>query len=229
MKTIIGMAKINWKYSGIAYRITGITFTVGLLQYILDLTVNPPGNISTAAGNYLFLLPLYMGIFVTALNFPKLMNLGGKRMDFFKSGIITYAIASVSVSLLSLISYFTIDKLVLTNDRIAAMLDLYDVFGFMDRGVLVALIQMSVFLFLLACTAHTITLVQGKWYGWAADVIIVAIISVFIPIAPLRAALVWFFNMIIFHEFAVVQILSCLVLSALIYSASIIPIKSRRI
>lgn len=223
------MAKINWRHSRVAQLITGIAFLVGFVQYILDNTVNVEGNISLAAGNYLFLLPLFMGIFVTALNFPRLLHLGGKRMDFFKSGIITYAGVAVFASLLSMLTYFTTDRLMLAHGRIAGIIDLYNVFGFMSRGPVVAFLQMTSFLLLVAVVAHTLTLIQGHWYGWVTDVLIIAIISVFTPIAPLRAALIWFFNMIIFHELALVQILCCLLLSALIYCASLIPIRSKQI
>ena len=229
MKTIIGMAKINWRHSKVAYLITGITFAVGFLQYIIDLTVNPPDNVIFSAGNYMYLLPLCMGIFVAALNFPKLMNLGGKRMDFFKSGFITYLVISAASSLVCMATYFTVNKWMLSNSRIAGMLDLYDIFGFMSRGAIIAFFQAAAFMLLIAVTAHTLTLIQGIWYGWVTNVVIIAIISVFTPIAPLRAALVWFFNMIIFNKNAALQIISCLITGIVIYSASIVPIKSRQL
>ena len=212
-----------------AYLIAGITFVMGYAQYIIELTVNPPGNILFSVGNYLYLLPLCMGVFVAALNFPKLMSLGDKRMDFFKSGIITYAPIAAAVSLASIVTRFTIDKWMLTNSRIAGTLDFYDIFGFINRGIIVAFIQMTAFMLLIAIAAHTLTLIQGRWYGWVVNVAIIAIISVFTPIAPLRAALVWFFNLIIFNEFAIAQILACLIIGAAIYVASIIPIKSKQI
>ena len=59
---------------------------------------------------------------------------------------------------------------------------------------------------------------QDKWYGWVADILIIAIISVFTPIAPLRAALVRFFNLIIFHSNAFIQIAACLILALVVYS-----------
>ena len=59
--------------------------------------------------------------------------------------------------------------------------------------------------------------------------LIVAIISVFTPIAPLRAALAWFFNMIIFHDAATIQILSCLIVGVALYAASLVPIKRKLI
>jgi hypothetical protein len=104
-----------------------------------------------------------------------------------------------------------------------------EVFGFMARGPVIAFLQMFAFLLMFCCVLHTMTLIQGYWYGWVVDVLIVTIISVFTPIAPLRKWLVRFFNLIIFGSNVTVQILSCLVLGTVVYCASIIPIKSKRI
>jgi hypothetical protein len=222
MKTILGMTKVNLRNSRTAYLVGGIFLLLGLTDVILWVLIDLSGENSIAGGNYLFLLPLFVAIFTPAQNFSRLMNLGGKRMDFFKSGIIVYCLASAAVSLASLILYYGFD-------RAFAIFSLYDVFGFMRHGPVVAFFQMAAFLSLFCVILHTLTLSQGRWYGWAADVLIIAIISVFTPIAPLRAVLAWFFTMIIFHEAALVQILSCVVLGAAVYCGSLIPIKTRGI
>jgi hypothetical protein len=229
MKTFIGMAKINWRYSVQPYLITGITVLLGLADLILAMALRIPGNESVAIGNYLYLLPLCMAIFVPARNFSRLMHLGGTRMDFFKGALLTYTAAAAITGLLSLVTHLTVDKWMVSRGLYAGIQDLLDVYGFMARGPAAAFFQMTAFLLLTASAAHTLTLIQGRWYGWVVDTLIVAIISVFTPIAPLRAALVWFFNMIIFHDIAAVQILSCMILGTAIYCASLIPIKSRQI
>ena len=91
-------------------------------------------------------------------------------------------------------------------------------FGWLNNGVVVAFFRQFAFLFLFASAIHTLAAAQDKWYGWAADILIVAIISVFTPIAPLRASLVWFFNLIIFNSNAFLQIAACLILAIAIYS-----------
>jgi hypothetical protein len=227
MNTTIGIAKINWRNSKTSYLITGIVFAMGIVQYIIDFVINNVESDTLSAGNYLYLLPLCMGIFVPARNFSKLMSLGGKRIDFFKSGLLTYAPAAAAACLASMLTRLSIDRWLVSTGRIAGTVDLLDVFGFTSRGPVVAFLQTTVFLLLAACTAHTLTLIQGRWYGWLTNALIIAVISVFTPIAPLRAALVWFFNLIIFHDYAIVQIASCLVFGALIYGVSLIPIKSR--
>jgi hypothetical protein len=143
-------------------------------------------------------------------------------MDFFKCGIVVYGVVCAAVSLIGLILYYAFDSAI-------CLFSLYDVFGFMRRGPVIAFFQMTAFLSLFCVILHTLTLSQGHWYGFAADVLIVAIISVFTPIAPLRAVLVWFFTTIIFHESALVQILSCVIFGAVIYCGSLLPIKTKSI
>ena len=102
----------------------------------------------------------------------------------------------------------------------------FGVLGWMGNGPVVAFIQQFAFLLLLAAVIHTLTAAQDKWYGWAADILIIAVIAVFTPIAPLRASLAWFFNLIIFQS-AYIQIPACLVLAAAVYSLNK-PILARK-
>lgn len=228
MKTAIGMARINLKTASDPYLITGIVLALGAVNYILSLAIpGSSGNTTVALGNYLFLLPLLMAIYIPAKNFTKLMHLGGKRIDFFKGAILTYLPSTVFAALVSLAIHYTIDPIILK--RIAGVFDLYEIFGFLQHNVIVAFIQMTAFLLMFSCVLHTLTLIQGKWYGWVIDVVIVAIISVFTPIAHLRAALVWFFRLIIFNDSAIIQIGACAVLGAAAYCISLIPIKSKQI
>jgi hypothetical protein len=225
-KTILGIAKINLKQIKPAYWTTGAVFLLAIANIILMAILFPSEDNSTIAmGNYLYLLPLLAAILIPARNFTKLMNLGAKRMDFFKGCILSYLPVILAVSLLDVLLRFILDSLMLAN--LVSSPNLLDAFGFMRRGAVVAFFQMGAFLLLFCCVLHSLTLAQGHWYGWVADVLIIAVISVFTPIAPLRAVLVWFFRMIIFHDSALVQIASCLVFGAAIYYGSLIPIESK--
>lgn len=226
MKTVFGMVKINLRQSTTVYETIIPIMILSIINYILFVTINASQDNSTVAvGNFLYLLPFLLAIFVPIENFTKLMNLGGNRKDFFKSNIILYVLVVVIVTAISMVFYFTIDRILFSNTE--SIMDLFDIFGFMKHGIIIAFFQMCAFLTLVSCVAHTLTLIQGHWYGWVADVIIITIISVFTPIASLRATLIWFFNMIIFHDIAIVQILSCVVLSVIIYCLSLIPIRSK--
>jgi hypothetical protein len=225
-KTIGGIVKINLKQSKIAYFVTLISFFLGSVSVLVNVLVDEADG-AMPVGNYLILLALLLPILVPALNFTKLMNLGCKRLDFFKACVITYAPVACAVSLVCVLLRITLDKITFASSEYD--LNLLSAFGFTNNGPIVAFVQMSAFLFFVCCLNHTLTLIQGHWYGWIADALLISIISVFTPIAPLRAALVWFFNLIIFHDIAFIQIFACIVLGLVIYCTSLIPIRMKKI
>ena len=217
------VAKINFRNIKLAYIYTAIVFFGVIIQDIVFIFLDLFGvysgnqdNTTVAIGNYLFLIVIFGAVFIPSLNFRRMMNLGGKRANFFTGCAVTYLIMTAAVSLAGIIIYYTYDRFVTLAYYSGGSLNVLDVFGWMGNGPVVAFFQQFAFLALFASVAHTLTAAQDKWYGWAADVIIVAIISVFTPIAPLRRALVAFFYLIIFSP-ALLQIVSCLVLAAAVY------------
>ena len=216
------IAKINFRNIKSAYIITAIVFGLILVQDIVFIILNVfgvdagAGDGMTGIGNFLYLLVILSAIFIPSHNFRRIMNLGGKRDNYFSGCAVTYAIMAAAVSLAGIILYYTYENLLLAYYDGWTLNVLYW-FGWIAGGPVIAFIRQVAFLFLLAVFTHTLTAVQDKWYGWAADILIVAIISVFPPIAPLRSSLVWFFYMIIFHPNAFLQITTCLILAALIY------------
>ncbi|GHU61644.1 hypothetical protein AGMMS49983_01730 [Clostridia bacterium] len=229
-ESVIGMAKVNWKNSKTAWLITAVIFlSAGVAYYIMAIFIDYFLGDVIALGNFLYAAPLFLAIFVPAQNFSKLMHLGGNRKNFFRSALITYVPVAAGASLVSILTHMILDALLTSAGMIGSSLDLLNGFGFMEHGSVVAFFQMTVFLLFVSCAAHTLTLIQGHWYGWVCDGLIIAVICVFTPIEPLRGALVWFWNMAIFHEYAIVQIVFCLVLALAIYAASLVPIKSKRI
>ncbi len=84
MGTYFGMVKVNLRQSKIAYWITGLLLLLIIANEITMIAVfGLEDYFSLAIGNYLYLLPLLTAIFIPALNFSKLINLGGKRKEFF--------------------------------------------------------------------------------------------------------------------------------------------------
>ena len=218
------VAKTNNRNIAKAYIITavvlGCVLILDIVMIVLGMTsgyTNPEGNMNVSYGNYLFLFIILSAAFIPG-NFRKMMNLGGKRADFFNGCALIYAIIAAAVSLVCLVSYHTIDRLMVSVLYNGGTLDVLYWFGWIDNGAVIAFFQMFAFLFLFAVFVHTLISAHDKWYGWVADILIIAIISVFSPIALLRASLVWFFNLIIFNSNAFVQIAACLILAGAIYS-----------
>lgn len=219
------VAKINFKNLKLVYIITAVTVIAGtsnLIQYL----VNPSNNKYVDSANYLYLAVILASIFIPALNFRKIMHLNGKKLDFYWGTLINYVMISAVVSLAN-ITLFLMCKSIFGTRLI--IWNTVELFGWMRHGVAVAFLQQFFFLLLLAIVIHTLTSMQNFWFGWVTDIVLAAIISVFTPIPVLRNALIWIFNMIIFNRYAAVQIISCFVLSTVIYALYLSVLKREKI
>lgn len=229
------IGKLNLRTIDAAYGVSiGIFLALAISSTINFIIFNEhAGNGSDISpANALWLLPLIAGIIIPANNFRRIINLGAKRDDFIWGSLITYVILAASVSLVVTVMNFTIEPWAERHDYynpdfLGGIANLTEVFGWASRGAIVTFIQQFAFLFLLGAFFHTWTTMQGKWYGWVANVLIVAIISVFLPIPILRRALSWFFRLILHHQHSFVQIGACLVLGFGIYMLSK-PILAKR-
>ena len=235
-KSIWTITKINLKNINVPYFVTGVLVFLMLVQIFIMILVarngEAAGNVEISLGCYLWLLPAMAAIFIPAKNFRRTINLGGKRGNFFWGSLATYAILAAVVSLANVLIHYAFDSVLeatgyYDTETMGGVVNMVEVFGWISNGALAAFFQQFAFLFLFAAFTHTLTAAQDKWYGWAADVAIVSIISVFTPITPLRAALAWFFNLIIFHQNALLQIVACIVLAAAIYALNK-PILARK-
>jgi len=233
------LAKTNLRFLFVPYLLTAIiTGAIGV-QIVVMLILEANGINSGSQlsfGQFLWLLPLFAGIFIPARNFRRIMNLGGKRNSFFWGSLIAYAVLAVVVSIANTAIFYAIDRPIIQAEtfmpfypfypdvfvygepgHIGGIANVIDVFGWVENGVFTAFLQQFAFLFMLGTFVHTLTAIQDKWYGWLTCVLLVAVISVFTPIAPLRAALVWFFNLIIFNDTAALQIAACVAIGLVVY------------
>jgi len=228
-KKAFAVAGLSMRRLKSIYIITGAVFLATLISDTISMMVSQiEGNSSISAGHMFMLLPLLAAVIVPARHTRKILNLGARRADVFNGAAPVYAILSAVAALLLLVSYYSIDRVFLSNPTYVDVFNLVEVFGFMRYGPVVAFLQMFSFLLLFSAVIHTLTAAQDKWYGWVADVVIVSIISVFTPIPVLRASLVWFFRLIIFNPYAWAQIIVCLALAVLVYMLNR-PILARKI
>jgi len=239
-KNTWALAKTNLRHLQVPYVLVGIlTAAIAIQTLVMIILVSngvDVGGSQISFGNALWLIPLLAGIFIPARNFRRIINLGGKRRNFFWGSLMAYGVLAGVVSLANMIIFYTIDRPIINTElfhpfspfpaeyfilgepgHIGGIANLIDVFGWVHNGPIVAFLQQFALLFLIATFAHTLTAIQDKWYGWITSVAIIAIISVFTPIPLLRGALVWFFNLIIFHNAAVLQITACIVIAVVIY------------
>lgn len=229
MKTNWAVAKTNIKTSKLSYGIfltIILAVTISTVTNILASSSETGQNYQISLGSYAYLLVLLFAIFIPALNFRKFMNLNVKKSAYIKGCAIGYVLMAFFASVFNHICLLLADPLFTIPPRFF-MWNLLNIFGWSQNGLFIAFIQQFAFLLLVAAVAHTLTTIQTFWLGWVIDLIIVAIISVFIPIAPLRNLLIGFFSLIIFNPNPWLQIASCLVLSVVVYMGSILPVRQK--
>ena len=221
-KKLLAVAKINLLNGKMALFITAIVMGVMLIQDMVFMVLSLFGihagkdQTQVAMGNYLYLTVILGAVFLPTIHFRKMMNLGGKRDDFFRGCALTHIITAAAVSLAGVVLYYTYENFIITYYSGETLNVLYW-FGWIDNGPVVAFIRQFAFLVLLAAVAHTLSAAQDKWYGWVADALIIAVVSVFTPVAFLRQALIAFFYLVIFHPNAILQITACLAIAAAVY------------
>jgi hypothetical protein len=185
--------KLNLKNLKVPYIITGVLFFVMLVQDMIKMiTASGESQIIISIGNFLWLLVPLAAVYIATKNFRRIVNLGGKRKSFFTGNLVTYLILSGAVSLIGTLLYYTYDRVVINTKIFEGVLNLLVVFGWSTHGPAAVFFQQFAFLFLLAVFTHTLAALQDSWIGWAADILIAAVLAVFIPIAPLRAVLIGF-------------------------------------
>lgn len=224
-KSWLTITKLNIKNIKSTYLTIGIICVALLVQDFIKMALTSAGtDIGSQSvislGHYLWLLIPTGAIVIVRKNFRKIVNLGGKRSDFFMGSLISYLVLSTAVSLANTLIFYSYDKFIMSTGTFEGIFNLMDIWGWAAHGVIIGFIQQVVFLMLLGAFTHTLTLVQGTWFGWTVDILIAGILAVFIPIRALREILVGFLRMILFHPNAMLQIFNCLVLGAILYALS---------
>ena len=220
------ISKINFRHLRSTYIITGCLLLMGITTIILIVAnVNISSGILDP-GNYAYAAAVFAPIFIPATNFKKIMHLNGKKIDFYWGALFNYIIIAAVVSFADILLYVVTKN---TFSSYGRVINVVQAFGWFSHGIVAAFFQQLFFILLFEIFVHTLTAMQTFWFGWVTDVLLVAVISVFTPIPVLRSALVWFFNMIIFNPTIMIQIISCIVLSAFIFALYLLVLKKQRI
>ena len=221
-KKVWAIAKLNLKNIKSAYAVTAIAFGAMAINYIITISIMAGGGLdlsetyNVSKGWMLWLFPALAAVLIPAKNFKRTINLGGRRDSFFWGSLAIYAILSAIVSIAVILLDF-VEYNITEYFSWGGVFTASNVFGWGEHGIIAMYFQQFAFLFLFTTFAHTLTAIQDKWYGWAVDIAVVAVIAVFTPIAPLRATLVWFFRIILFNE-PLIQIPACMILAMTVYT-----------
>ncbi|HJA69553.1 MAG TPA: hypothetical protein H9664_05985 [Firmicutes bacterium] len=174
------------------------------------LCATSSGDVVLSNGNYAWLLAVLTPFFFVFYDFDKLMHLGGSKKDYFFACLISYGLLAFFISLVNTAIHLLIDPIY----SAATVINMMDVCKWTENGIILAGLQQMFFLLLVMVFLHVLLSMQTHWSGWLTDAVLIAIICIFTPIAPLRAILAGFFQAIMFNSSAVLHISICLLLSA---------------
>lgn len=181
-----------------------------ILTVVVVLCATSSGDVVLSNGNYTWLAAVLTPFFFVFYDFRKLMHLGAGKKDYYLGCLVSYGLLAFFISLVSTVIHLMIDPLYPSD----TVINMMDVCKWTDNGILVAGLQQMCFLLLVMVSLHVLLSMQAHWYGWLTDALLTAIICIFTPIAPLRAVLAGFFQIIMFNSNAPVHICICLLLSA---------------
>lgn len=192
-----------------------------ILTALVVLCATSSGEAVLSNGNYTWLLAVLTPFFFVFYDFTKLMHLGASKRDYYIGCLISYGFLALSISLVNTGIHLWIDPVYPAQ----TVINLMDVCKWTENGIAVAGFQQMFFLLLVMIFLHVLLSMQPHWYGWLTDAVLVAIICVFTPIAPLRAVLAGFFQLIMLNGNAAMHTGICLLLSAALSCGGLVVLK----
>ena len=194
-----------------------------LITALVVLCATSSGDIVLSNGNYTWLLAVLTPFFFVYYDFIKLIHLGVNKRDYFFACLISYGFMAFSISLINTIIHLAIDP----TYSAQVVINMMDVCKWTENGILVAGFQQMFFLLLIMIFLHVLLSMQSHWYGWFTDTVLVAILCIFIPIAPLRSVLSGFFQAVMLNSNAILHIFLCLLLSTALALVGLIVLKKK--
>lgn len=194
-----------------------------IITALVVLCATSSGDVVLSNGNYTWLLAVLTPFFFVLYDFTRLMYLGASKKDYFAGCLISYGILAFGISLANSLIHLLIDPAYPAR----TVINLMDVCGWTENGIIAAGFQQMCFLLLVMIFLHVLLSMQAHWYGWLTDAALAAVICIFTPIAPLRGILAGFFRLIMLNGSAILHIGICLLLSAALSLAGIAVLKRK--
>lgn len=180
-----------------------------IITALVVLCATSSGDVVLSNGNYTWLLAGMTPFFFVFYDFKKLMHVGASKKDYFIGCLISYGILAFCISLVNTVIHLWIDPVYPAQ----TVINMMDVCKWTENGMIAAGLQQVCFLLFVMIFLHVLLSIQAHWYGWLTDAVLVAIICIFTPMAPLRAILAGFFEVIMLSSNAVLHICICLLFS----------------
>ena len=194
-----------------------------IITAIVVLCAASSGDVALSNGKYTWLLAVLTPFFFVFYDFTKLMHLGASKKDYFFGCLISYGFLAFCISLVNTVIHLLIDPVYPAQ----TVINMMDVCKWTENGIIIAGLQQIFFLLLVMVFLHVLLSIQPHWYGWLTDAVLVAIIYIFTPFAPLRGILAGFFQIIMLNSNAVLHIGICLLLSTALSFAGLVVLKRK--
>ncbi len=194
-----------------------------IITALVVLCAASSGDVALSNGNYTWLLAVLTPFFFVFYDFTKLMHLGASKKDYFFGCLISYGFLAFCISLVNIVIHLLIDPVYPAQ----TVINMMDVCKWTENGIIIAGLQQIFFLLLVMVFLHVLLSIQPHWYGWLTDAVLVAIICIFTPFAPLRGILAGFFQIIMLNSNAVLHIGICLLLSTALSFAGLVVLKRK--
>ena len=194
-----------------------------ILTALVVLCATSSGDVVLSNGNYTWLPAVLTPFFFVFYDFKKFMHLGASKKDYYFGCLISYGVLAFCISLVNTAIHLLIDPVYPAQ----TVINMMDVCNWTENGIIAAGLQQLFFLLLMMVFLHVLLSMQAHWYGWLTDAVFVAIICIFTPIAPLRAVLAGFFQLIMLNGNAALHIGICLLLSAALSLGGLVVLKRK--
>ena len=234
------IAKLNFKSLKLTIILLLIPFLGNAVSFFVQFIIEQAASVklvsenNTIMGSVILVEITLIPIFLVSSNFYKTMRLNAKKKDYFIGALIVLAITAMAVNIAHTLIFYAVENPI--NNALhgssgdlnqKTLWSLLEVFGFKGNGDFIGFFQMFGFIFFTSVAIFIVTSIQDYWLGWAVDILIVAVISVFSSIAFFRNYF-WrpFFWLLIFGHPAV-QLLFTIVGGLLLY-LTYLPILKRK-
>lgn len=194
-----------------------------IITALVVLCATSSGDVVLSNGNYTWLLAVLTPFFFVFYDFKKFMHLGASKKDYYFGCLISYGVLAFCISLANTVIHLLIDPIYPAQ----TVINMMDVCKWTENGIIAAGLQQLFFLLLIMVFLHVLLSMQAHWYGWLTDAVFVAIVCIFTPVAPLRAVLAGFFQMIMLNGNAALHIGICLLLSAALSLGGLVVLKRK--
>ena len=179
-----------------------------------------------SSGNAWYPLLVVAPAIVATRHIAKVMHLNAAKEVFLGGAVILYALLALAVSATNLGFYHVLDR---SWAQTFQVVNVADVVGWTNHGVLVAFVQQAVFLLLVGIAVHCLVSLHGSWTGWLIDLALLALISASFVVEPLISVRGWIVELLVVHPVAIVQIVSCVIAAMALYAISLTTLRRQEL